>query len=165
LQPIEQEKVQNEFYNQVDEYLTGAKNAYKSIFSTKVFDSVSQSWIQTIEINELDDKSKDGKLLPDAASANSEILFALMMNPALMGVDIPGGGAVRTAGSGSNIRESYLVQVMMLEMERRTMSKVFNLAKQVNGWQAKFGNKPLVLRFPNQILTTLNTGAPSAPTL
>lgn len=165
LQPKEAEKVQNDFYDMVDEYLTGTKNAYKSLFSTKVFDNNAQQWVETISVTELDDKTKDGKLLPDAASANSEILFALMMNPALMGVDIPGGGAVRTAGSGSNIRESYLVQVMMLEMERRTMSKIFNLAKQVNGWQQRFGNKPLVLRYPNQILTTLNTGAPTAPQL
>lgn len=158
-------KVQDEFYDSVDDYLSGNENAYKSIFSTQYFDPIAQQFVATIKITTLDDKVKDGKLLPDAASANSEILFALMMNPALMGLDIPGGGAVRTAGSGSNIRESYLVQVMMLEMERRLMSKVFNLAKKVNGWQDKIGKgKPIALRYPNQILTTLNTGANSAPT-
>lgn len=161
----DQKKLQQDWYDKIDQYLTGPKNSYKSIFTRKVFDDKSATWVPGITIEALDDKVKDGKLIPDAGAANSEILFALAMNPALMGVNIPGSGTNVTSGAGSNIREAYLVQIMLLEMERRMDSRIFDLAKITNGWQARLGkDKPLVLRYPNQILTTLNTGANTQPT-
>jgi len=159
LDPKEQLAYQNEWFDELDEYLTGNDNAYKSFISTQVYDYTVQKFVEGVKIIALDDKIKDGKLIPDAGAANSEMLFAMAMNPALIGVDIPGAGSVTSAGSGSNIREAFLVQVMMLELERRQDSTVFNLAKHMNGWQKRIGkDKPLVLTYPNQILTTLNTG-------
>lgn len=156
---------QNKWYDNLDLYLTGNDNAYKSLFTRLVLDKKNGEYVPGVKITTLDDKIKDGKLIPDAGAANSEILFALAMNPALMGVDIPGGGSVTSAGSGSNIREAFLVQVMMLELERRQDSQIFNMAKITNGWQKRLGKgNPLVLRFPNQILTTLNTGKNTQPT-
>lgn len=155
----EQQKIQNDFYQQVDELLVGSENSYKSLFSQMVIDPVTNQFVSAIKVTTIDDKIKEGKLLPDGAAADSAILFALSLNPALAGVDIPGEGAVRTAGSGSNIRETYLVQVMILELERRGLAKIFNLQKKLAGWPKEY-----VIRYPNQILTTLNTGANTQPT-
>lgn len=155
----DQKAVREAWFEQVDEYLTGNSNAYKSIFSRQVYDKAKEMFVPGFTITTIDDKIKEGKLLPDSAAANSEILFAMAMNPALMGADMPGGPYSGGSGSGSNIREAYLVQVMLLEMERRLNSKIFDIAKKMNGWQDRLGKgKPLVLRYPNQILTTLNTG-------
>jgi hypothetical protein len=147
-------KIKDDFYDKVDKYLVGGENAYKSLWSTMVFDKNLGQLVPALKITALDDKIKDGKLLPDSAAANIEILLPLMINAALLGVDMPGGSAYGGgAGSGSNIREAFLVQVMLVELERRKLSIPFNIAKRLNGW-----DKDLVLRFPNQILTTLNTG-------
>jgi len=121
-------------------------------------DNVTNTYVDGITITALDDKIKDGKLLPDSAAADSQILFALSMNPALIGLSIPGSGTPVSAGSGSNIREAFLVQLMMMVYDQHMMSSAFNLAKGFNGW-----NRDYVLRYPNQVLTTLNTGAATAP--
>lgn len=150
--------IMDEFYDKVDKYLTGAENSYKSLFSTMIT-APGEAPVPAIKITSLEDKLKEGKLLVDSAAANSEILFALMMNPAIIGADTPGGPYSGGAGSGSNIRESFLSQVILQEVERKIISKRFQLAKQYNGWDPAY-----VIRYPNQLLTTLDTGATSKPT-
>ena len=148
--------IQDNFYDGVDQYLSGGDNAYKSIFSTMIQEQGQNgvTSVPGIKITAMDDKVKDGKLIPDSAAANSEILFALMINPALMGADSPGGPYSGGAGSGSNIREAMLVQVAISELERKLITQPFIVLKGYNGW-----NPNTVIRYPNMILTTLNTGA------
>lgn len=148
-----QKAIQEKFYDQIEKGLIGGENQYKSIFSTKIRNPVTNEYESAITITTIDDKIKEGKMLVDSQAANSEILFALQMNPALIGADAPGGPYSGGSGSGSTTREAYLVQVLMQEMERRLIGKRFMIAKHFNGW-----DKNLVLRFPNQLLTTLNTG-------
>jgi hypothetical protein len=154
--PEKQNDIKNAFYDQVEEYLVGGKNAYKSIFTSK-WAAPDGEEIKGIEIISLDDKIKDGKLLPDSAAANSEIAFALQMNTAIAGVSMPGTGSNVSNGGGSNIREAYLVQVMIMEAERRITSRMLNMVKNYNKWDPRPG-KQLVFRFPNHILTTLDKG-------
>ena len=116
-----------------------------------------------LEIESIDDKIADGKYLPDSGAANSEILFALMVNPALMGAGNPGGKSYGDTSGGSNVRESFLVQLMIMEAERRLNASVFNVVKNFNGWSKKIegenGEKGrLVFRYPSGLLTTLDTG-------
>jgi hypothetical protein len=150
-------QIVDEFYDKIEASLSGAENAYKSLFSTTIVGIDGKSY-EGIKITTIDDKLKEGNLLVDGAAGNSEILFAMLMNPALIGADTPGGPYSGGAGSGSNIREAFLSQVIMAEIERKLIGKRFNLAKLYNGW-----NRDYVLRFPNQLLTTLNTGANSKP--
>jgi hypothetical protein len=130
-----------------------------------------------VDIQAIDDKIKDGKYLPESGAANSEILFALMVNPALMGAGNPGGKAYGDTSGGSNVRETFLVQIMIMEAERRLNSSVFNVVKKFNGWndrleiartissgvgqntpQSRIIKPRLVFRFPTGLLTTLDTG-------
>lgn len=153
----EKDEKRSEVYNSIDEFLAGTQNAYKSIFVPGFIDPVTGKTSQDIEIKPIEDTTKQGELLPDSAAANSEILFALMMNPALMGADTPGGPYSGGAGSGSNIREASLIQVMIQEFERHQCSKIMNIIKKVNGWPSD-----IVWRFPGLILTTLDTGGSTA---
>jgi hypothetical protein len=177
--PEKKLEVMNNKLDEIDKYLSGIDNQYKSIFSTSYIDPVTKQEIPDIKIEVLDDKVREGKLLPDSAAANSEILFANCVNPALVGAGQPGGAYANNAG-GSNIRESFLVQIMLLEAERRDNAKVFNIIKNYNGWSKRLevernvfaatpvGNtatltpvkmKPrLVFRYPSGLLTTLDTG-------
>jgi len=151
--PEEKQQKQEELFQSIDDWLVGSQNAYKSVYIPGTLDKVSGKGLQYIEIKPIDDTTKQGELLPDSAAANSEILFALMMNPALMGADTPGGPYSGGAGSGSNIREAALVQVMIQEFERQQISRILNIVKKVNGWPAD-----IVWRFPGLVLTTLDTG-------
>jgi hypothetical protein len=147
-----------DLWDKIDQYLAGAENAGKSIFMTGWMDPITQQKMQDIEIKVIEDSTKQGEYLPDSAAANSEILFALMMNPALMGADTPGGPYSGGAGSGSNIREAALVQVMIQELERQWIGRILNIVKKMNGWK-----KEIVWRFPGLVLTTLDTGKSTKP--
>ncbi|MGN6293762.1 MAG: hypothetical protein ACTHMV_13545 [Chitinophagaceae bacterium] len=149
---------------EIDKYLAGNDNQFKSIFANSYVDPVTKVETADIKIDVLDDKMKDGKLLPDSSAATSEILFALNINPALSGAGSPDGAYSKTPG-GSNIREAYMVQLMLLEWERRMNARIFNLVKQYNGWSRRLEKegKPLVIRYPSGLLTTLDTGKSTKP--
>lgn len=158
--PEDKKKIMDDFYDKVEQYLVGGENAYKSLFTTSIV--TAEGKVEPgVKITQVDGKGlPEGKMLVDSAAANSEILFAMMINPALIGADTPGGPYSGGAGSGSNIREAYLTQVMLMEVERKIVARRFDLVKRFNNWDAA-----LVLRFPNKVLTTLNTGANTAPTV
>lgn len=149
-------EIVNAKYDEIDMWLSGSANAYKSLFCFSYVDPVTGKEVKDIQVEVIDDKAKDGKMLPDSAAANSEILFALMVNPALMGAGQPGGPYSSNAG-GSNVRESYLVQMMLLEEERKMNLTHLNVVKRYNGWASRF-DKPLVFRHQSGLLTTLDTG-------
>lgn len=148
---------------EINKHLSGTDNAYKSIVSGSYVDPVSGKEIDMIRITVLDDKIKDGKLLVDSGAANKEILFSLMLNPAIMGANTFGGDYSGGAGSGSDIREAYLVQIMLMESERHMNNNVFNIVKHINGWVDKYPGKNLQFRYPNSVLTTLDKGGSLAP--
>lgn len=172
-------KEMQDTYDRIDQSLVGAEKAGKSIISGTYVDPITKIETKGVEIEVLDDKFKDGKMLPDSSAANSEILFALMMNPSLMGLGQPGGPYANNAG-GSNVRESYLTQMMMLEPERKQIVRLMNIISNFNKWKDRLQvernftistvngttattsvikRKPrLVWRFPSGLLTTLDTG-------
>lgn len=150
---VEQLKHKKDLIDKIEKSLRGDENSNKSIFTSGYTDPMTKQFTPHIQVNVIDDKMKDGKFLPDSGAANAEIMFALMMNPALIGADMPGGPYSSSGGSGSNIREAYLVQIMLHELERKMISQIFTLAKHVNGW-----NNALQLRYQGLILTTLDTG-------
>lgn len=153
----------NELYQQkvdeIDEWLTGEDKWFKSTTSMKYRNPATGEYEEDIDIKVIDDKFKDGALLPDSTAANSEIIFSMMMNPALMGNGQPGGPYSNNAG-GSNVRESYLVQLMLMEAERKELARELWIVSEINGWNKKYNNEKqrLVWRFPSGLLTTLDTG-------
>ncbi len=145
-------------YSEIENNLIGTDKAYKTILSSTYVDPVTKQENPHIAIEVLDDKLKDGKLLPESSAANSEILFALAVNPALIGAGQPGGPYSNNAG-GSNIREAYLTAMMMLEAERKMNSRLMTLIKRYNGWtRLETNGARLVWRFQSGLLTTLDTG-------
>jgi len=149
--------------DEIDKYLVGSPNAHKSIFCTTEIDAATGKEIKDIQIEVLDDKMKDGKMLPDSAAADKQVMFAIQMNPALNGSNLLSDGASGGGGSGSDIREAFLVQLMLNEFERRKAARLFQLIKHVNGWQARYPSNQLVFRYPSSVLTTLDTGKSTKP--
>lgn len=154
----------NKVYDDIDEHLAGNKNAYKTVFVDGYF-SPDGKLVPEIEIKPIDDTTKQGELLPDSAAANSEIAFAMLFNPAIIGANMPSGPYTNSQG-GSNVRESTLIQVIIHELERQNVRRIFNVIKRFNGWDKKYvkdQNQKLEFIIPATIPTTLDTGSNVKP--
>jgi hypothetical protein len=152
----------NKVYDDIDEHLAGNTNAYKTIFVDGFFHD--EKLVSEIEIKPIDDTTKSGELLPDSAAANSEIAFASLFNPAIIGASMPSGPYTNSQG-GSNVRESTLIQVIIHELERQNIRRFFNVIKKFNGWDKEYvgTNKKLEFIIPATIPTTLDTGSNVKP--
>jgi hypothetical protein len=153
-----QEKEREKLYNEIDEWLTGSKNAYKSIYVNGMRDD--KGTYTGIEIKLIENGVKDGELLPDSAAANSEIAFAFQFNPAIIGASLPSGPYTNSQG-GSNVRESITAQIIMTEPERQCIRSIMNIPKYQNGWHERYSKEGKILDFiiPTTILATLDTGS------
>lgn len=169
----------NKVYDDIENWLTGEQNTYKSIITQSYYDPAAGKEVPYITITAVDDKLADGKFLPDSSAGASEIYFALSVNPALTGAGQPGGTFGNNSG-GSNVRESLATQMMLTEPIRRDIAWQFNVVKGFNGWDKRLektrtitpvtgtGNPDgaqsrviqprLTWRFPSGLLTTLDTG-------
>lgn len=154
----------NEVYDQIDEYLSGAANAGKAIFTDGKLDMVNGKGLNFIDIKTIDDTTKDGGYLPDSAAANSEIAFSMRYNPAILGATMPSGPYTNSQG-GSSVRESVAMQVITHEPERQNIYSIYRLIRDFNGWDKTYQKPGLQLEpiIPATILTTLDTGAGTKP--
>lgn len=175
-EPKKRDGIIQDKYDEINKFLTGEAAQGKSIISGKYTDPYTKNMVPDIEIEVLDDKMKEGKLLPDSAAADKQILFSMFFNPAIWGGNLLGDGASGGAGSGSDIREAFAVQIMLMHAERMLNCKVFDIVKHYNGWDKKYEverivpvktatgteNKKitprLVFRYKSGLLTTLDTG-------
>jgi hypothetical protein len=137
----------------IDDHMSGNKASGRSLISP-IFDEGGK-FVEGIRIVPIDNKLKDGSYLPDASAANSEILFAIGVNPAIIGAGTPGGSNL--GGSGSNIREAYTVLSASLVPRRNTTLEDWELWRDYNGW-----DEDLEAGFPNVNLTTLDTNPTGA---
>lgn len=141
------------FWDELEKELCGQENANKAIFSDYGSDGYgheADKWVIERLKNEIDAKER----LTTSAAANNEILFAVLINPATLGAGMPGGAYAGQAGSGSDIRESYLVSIVSNYVEKQQVLDPVLLALRHN--YPDMGS--VMLRYKETILTTLNTG-------
>lgn len=141
------QKMREELATAIDEHMSGNKAGGRSLTSP-IFEEGGK-FVKGIEVAPIDDKLKDGSYLPDASAANSEILFAMGVNPAIIGAGTPGG--TNLAGSGSNIRESYTVLSASLVPKRVYVSDDWVFLRAFNSWK-----RFLIGVFASVNLTTLD---------
>jgi len=171
--PEQRKKTINDKYDEINKFLVGEQAQGKSIICGKYTDPYTKQVVPDIEIEVIDDKMKEGRLLPDSAAADKQILFSMFFNPAIWGGNLLGDGASGGAGSGSDIREAFAVQIMLMHAERMLNCKVFDLVKHINGWAKKYETPRdhklksgatkkitprLVFRYKSGLITTLDTG-------
>lgn len=147
------EKAIQEFLDKIEDRLCDTKNARKAIFTMFEINpqgKAEEKW----EIDILDDKFTNEQQLVTSASANTEILFAILVNPAVVGSMPSGGGPYQTQSGGSNIREAFLVNLALAWIDRQDILDPLETMISFN-----FGEKDdIELRFKNVFLTTLDTG-------
>lgn len=140
------------YMDAIEANICGQENADKPIFTFFEINpnngKAEEQWI----ITPLDNKSKEGDRLVTSAAANSEIMFAMMLNPSVLGAGMPGGIYSGNQG-GSNIREAFLVNIANAWLDRQNLLDPLEAFLEYNGVTG------VQLRFRNTILTTLDTGA------
>lgn len=153
----ERNKAVEEQLEEMDNYLTGSENAMKTFVSFFNVNKNTGKSEDAMIITPVDDKLKSDAYLPDSAAANAEILFSMLVNPALFGVGMPGGSY--TGGSnngGSNIRESWLIMNAINNADRAILHQIFDFVREYNGW-----NPDMKLITLDKVLTTTDTGGGS----
>lgn len=144
----------DKYMSSIEKNLLGAENAEKPIFTNYAVNEMNGRIEEEWKILPLSNKYSAGQEnLVTSAAANSEILFALMVNPNVLGAGMPGGSYAGNQG-GSNIREAFLVNIANSWIDRQNILDPLQLYMQLNG-----ADEDVQLRFRNTILTTLDTGA------
>jgi len=144
----------NKYMDEIERNLLGAQNAEKPIFTNYAVNEMNGRIEEEWKITPLSNKYSAGQEnLVTSAAANSEILFALMVNPNVLGAGMPGGSYAGNQG-GSNIREAFLVNIANSWIDRQNLLDPLQLYLQLNGVP-----DDVQLRYRNTILTTLDTGA------
>jgi len=146
--PEKKKEIRDQLTTAIDEHLSGNKNAGKSIQSVVYKDSAGE-WVKGIEVTAIDDVLKDGSYLPEASAANSEIMFAMGVDPSLLGAGIPGGKM--NTGSGSDKREAFSILTSLFKTKREITLEPWYLLRDYNGW-----DQDLEGAFANTELTTLD---------
>lgn len=141
------QKMREDLADTIDDHMSGNTASGRSLTSPIIEEN--GKYVEGIRVEPVDNKLKDGSYLPDASAANSEILFAIGVNPAIIGAGTPGGSNL--GGSGSNIREAYTVLSASLVPRRNTTLEDWELWRDFNGW-----DEDLEAGFPNVNLTTLD---------
>lgn len=156
--PEERKEAITKYMDSVEKNLCGLENAEKPIFTNYAVNEVNGRIEEEWKITALDNKYQGGDNLPVSAAANSEILFALMVNPNVLGAGMPGGTYAGNQG-GSNIREAFLVNIANAWIDRQNILDPIELYIRMNGLP------DCELRFRNTILVTLDSGSGTKKTL
>lgn len=149
------EQKRQEVYDDMEKNLMGGINSFKSIF-TDSFTNEKGEVVPYVEIKSIKNEGIDGELLKDSSTANSEIAFSMLFNPAIIGASLPSGPYTNAQG-GSNVRESVLIQVIIHELERQHIKQVMNVIKYFNGWDKTHPGLEFII--PATIPSTLDTGS------
>ena len=156
---IEERKREIQTYmDKIEQNLCGVENAEKPIFTNYAVNEMNGKIEEEWKITPLENKYQGSDNLPLSAAANSEILFALMVNPNVLGAGMPGGTYAGNQG-GSNIREAFLVNVANAWIDRQNLLDPIELFIKLNGLPE------CELRFRNTILVTLDHGSGTKKTL
>ena len=142
------ENLRIELINKIDENMSGNKAGGKSLVSPFFRDNTG-AMIKGIQIEEVKQTLASGEFLPDSYAGNTEVLFAMGVDPALLGAGAPGGKNL--SGSGSDKREAWTILCARLPRKHIRTLMVFRLIQKWNGW-----NPDYVAKFPNINLTTLD---------
>jgi hypothetical protein len=119
----------------LNDFLSDVENSGKSFVSFLTWDPIEKKLKDGWTINVIDNKLQDGAYLPDSQAANSELLFGIGVDPAIIGGEgIPGGGGRMSSGSGSNKREAYwLLNANMGIYRQKTLQPLYFI-RDFNHW-------------------------------
>jgi len=128
----QREKKKQEVLDDMNGFLANVENSGKAVISYKFYSKVKQDYLEGWNIEVIDNKLDNSAYLPDSQAANSEILFAIGVDPCLIGAGLPGGKM--GAGSGSDKREAYWMLNADMGTDRAVSLSPLYFIRDFNHW-------------------------------
>jgi hypothetical protein len=119
-----------------DKFLTNTENAGKTFLSTYGIDPITGNAIPGFEIQAIEDKVRKDEYIPNSQEASSKILYALGLDPSLVGLQTHSNSM--GAGSGSDKREANNQQVLLSKVDQEIILRPLNILSRINGWGVTF---------------------------
>lgn len=141
----------NELKKEVEDKLTGAKNAGKSIHIPLSFDEHTQKLEKLIEIEPIKDEIKEGSWIAESLESVSHILFSLGLDSWV------GNTPGKSSFSGSDKREAFNIFITNSKPDQDIMLEPLEVIRDYNGWDPEYK-----FWFKNYYLQTLDAVAPAA---
>lgn len=152
--PDQREEMKKDVVREINRRLVGAENAGVALATEFGISEIDGKTVEGWEIDVLPDKLKDGAYLADNMEATAHLLYALGLDPTLVGF------ASKEMGSrsgGSDKRESLLIYYEQLQPYKDVLFEPLDFVAEFNGWKKKYPG--LEFRTQQSLLTTLDTGA------
>jgi len=121
-----------EVLSDMNKFLADAENSGKAFVTFAFYSKVKEDYLSGWQINVIDNKLQDSAYLPDSQAANSEILFAIGVDPSMIGAGLPGGKM--GAGSGSDKREAYWMLNADMGPDRQVSLEPLYFVRDFNKW-------------------------------
>ena len=128
----EQEAKRKEVLDDMNEFLADVENSGKTFVTFAFYNKIKQEYLTGWKIEVIDNKLQESAYLPDSQAANSEILFAIGVDPCLIGAGLPGGKL--GAGSGSDKREAYWMLNADMGPDRQVSLDPLYFIRDFNKW-------------------------------
>lgn len=151
LTPEKKKKEKETLLESLDKFLSGTDNTHKSLI-TFFSSSPDGKDEERVKITPIESKSNIDKDLLTSGTANSELLFALEMNPNMIGAG-KAGGVFSSNQGGSNIREAKTAHDMLLNLDRHMTLAPLRVIQRFNKWPEE-----IVFRHEDIEMTTLDKG-------
>lgn len=151
----ERQKLMNEELAKFEEFMVGNQAAGNSLMVTFHSDPLSGKVYDGWKITPVDNKLKDGAYIEDSQEASLHLYSALDIDPTLRGIT---PGKSMGGGSGSDKRVAFNMYISLQQSFQDIVTEVLQFICAYNGWTDKEG-LPLVWRFRNALITTLDTGS------
>ena len=133
----------------LENFLSGVENSGKAFISQFDLDEITKKELPGWKITVLDDKTREGTYLADAASGNAEISYAQDVDPTIKGAALPGNKL--GPGSGSDKREAFMIYTSLLQMDAQPLFEPWEFIRDFNGWPSDIKQG-----FESVTLTTLD---------
>lgn len=129
----DEQKAEQDFMNDVNEFLAGLDNAGRALFTKFEYEQATGKVYPGIEIVPINYDMKDSALLELFKASNTANVSNQAMNPSLANIDMGG----KLFGSGTEVRNAYLLFLITSTPQVRRMAmKPINMVKKINGWPA-----------------------------
>lgn len=148
MDPIRRKQIQDLEVDIFEKFLKGEDNAGNSIMVTFISDPDRQREYQGWKIEPIDNKIKDGIYIEDSNEASSHLLYALGMDPAIIGSQ---PGSKLGAGSGSDKRVAFNIYVDTVKAHQDLILEPFRFISEYNGWPA------YTFKFKNALAASVNS--------
>ncbi|MCF0071283.1 hypothetical protein LZD49_12450 [Dyadobacter sp. CY261] len=150
----EREQIKKNRIAELSRHLTGVEKTGIAMATEYGISSLDGKTTEGWKIEALPDKLKDGAHLADNMEATAHLMYALGIDPTLVGFASKEQGA---RSGGSDKREALGIYLSQLQPYRDVLLEPLNFIAEYNGWKKKY--PWLEFRSMQTLLTTLDTGA------